>query len=56
MAYLAGRMINVLKENQDKRIDNLNIDDKDTLCVQIAALCYNLGECCQHTCAHLSRK
>ncbi|CAM4454471.1 unnamed protein product [Leuciscus chuanchicus] len=39
MAYLAGRMINVLKEKRD----DLGIDEKDILCVQIAALCYNLG-------------
>ncbi|XP_056088607.1 deoxynucleoside triphosphate triphosphohydrolase SAMHD1-like [Rhinichthys klamathensis goyatoka] len=39
MAYLAGRMIDVLKEKQD----DLGIDEKDILCVKIAALCYNLG-------------
>ncbi|XP_058638825.1 uncharacterized protein LOC131544542 isoform X1 [Onychostoma macrolepis] len=39
MAYLAGRMINILKEKQE----DLGIDEKDVLCVQIAALCYNLG-------------
>ncbi|XP_073697903.1 uncharacterized protein [Garra rufa] len=39
MAYLAGQMINILKEKQA----DLSIDEKDIMCVQIAALCYNLG-------------
>uniref|UniRef100_A0A9J7Y9E0 HD domain-containing protein n=1 Tax=Cyprinus carpio carpio TaxID=630221 RepID=A0A9J7Y9E0_CYPCA len=38
VAYLAGRLAEVLKEKQSQLID-----EKDILCVQIAALCYNLG-------------
>lgn len=48
MAYLAGRMIKVLQEDQPNAVEKINqdlIDEKDVLCVQIAALCYNLGEC-----------
>uniref|UniRef100_A0A8C1Z7U4 Deoxynucleoside triphosphate triphosphohydrolase SAMHD1 n=1 Tax=Cyprinus carpio TaxID=7962 RepID=A0A8C1Z7U4_CYPCA len=46
MAYLAGRMIKVLQEDQPNAVEKINqdlIDEKDVLCVQIAALCYNLG-------------
>ncbi|XP_067266172.1 uncharacterized protein [Chanodichthys erythropterus] len=46
MAYLAGCMIKVLQEEQQRDLENIKqdlIDDKDILCVQIAALCYNLG-------------
>ncbi|KAF4119220.1 hypothetical protein G5714_001271 [Onychostoma macrolepis] len=46
MAYLAGSMIKVLQEEQQKALEKIKqdlIDEKDVLCVQIAALCYNLG-------------
>uniref|UniRef100_A0A9J8CHY8 HD domain-containing protein n=1 Tax=Cyprinus carpio carpio TaxID=630221 RepID=A0A9J8CHY8_CYPCA len=46
MAYLAGRMIKVLQEDQPNAVEKIKqdlIDEKDVLCVQIAALCYNLG-------------
>ncbi|XP_057187502.1 uncharacterized protein LOC130552866 isoform X1 [Triplophysa rosa] len=41
MAYLAGCLAKVLQEKQNK--DQEGISEKDILCVQIAALCYNLG-------------
>ncbi|XP_039264168.2 uncharacterized protein LOC120339982 [Styela clava] len=37
-AYLAGKLVRHLKENQD-----LEIDDRDVLCVEIAGLCHDLG-------------
>nr|XP_039262716.1 deoxynucleoside triphosphate triphosphohydrolase SAMHD1-like [Styela clava] len=37
-AYLAGKLVRHLKENQD-----LGIDDRDVLCVEIAGLCHDLG-------------
>lgn len=40
VAYLAGRLVKNLLENQRE----LNITDQDILCVQIAALCHDLGE------------
>ncbi|KAL1281475.1 hypothetical protein QQF64_000278 [Cirrhinus molitorella] len=46
MAYLAGSMIKVLQEEQQKAFQKTKqdlADEKDVLCVQIAALCYNLG-------------
>ena len=39
MYYLAGEYVKQLQKNQP----DLNITDSDVLCVQIAALCYNLG-------------
>ncbi|XP_059407401.1 deoxynucleoside triphosphate triphosphohydrolase SAMHD1-like [Carassius carassius] len=45
-AYLAGRLAEVLKEKQLKEFKNDQsqlIEEKEILCVQIAALCYNLG-------------
>ncbi|XP_073697745.1 deoxynucleoside triphosphate triphosphohydrolase SAMHD1-like isoform X2 [Garra rufa] len=48
MAYLAGSMIKVLQEEQQKALQTTKqdlADEKDVLCVQIAALCYNLGDC-----------
>ena len=39
MYYLAGEYVKQLQKNQPE----LNITDSDVLCVQIAALCYNLG-------------
>ncbi len=39
MAHLAGSLLKVLREKQEELIT-----EKDMLCVQIAALCYNLGE------------
>lgn len=51
-AYLAGRLGKVLQEKQQKDLEKepylrekQEIQDQDILCVQIAALCYNLGEC-----------
>ena len=39
MYYFAGKFVKRLKKRQPE----LNITDSDVLCVQIAALCYNLG-------------
>ncbi|XP_011407286.2 PREDICTED: uncharacterized protein LOC105314677 [Amphimedon queenslandica] len=39
MYYFAGKFVKTLKKRQPE----LNITDSDVLCVQIAALCYNLG-------------
>ncbi|ROI52194.1 Deoxynucleoside triphosphate triphosphohydrolase SAMHD1 [Anabarilius grahami] len=39
VAYLAGRLVKNLLENQPE----LNITNQDILCVQIAALCHDLG-------------
>ena len=39
MYYFAGKFVKKLKKRQPK----LNITNSDVLCVQIAALCYNLG-------------
>lgn len=55
-AYLAGRLGKVLQEKQQKDLEKeqkdlrekQEIQDQDILCVQIAALCYNLGECQKH--------
>uniref|UniRef100_UPI00358EFFD1 deoxynucleoside triphosphate triphosphohydrolase SAMHD1-like n=1 Tax=Myxine glutinosa TaxID=7769 RepID=UPI00358EFFD1 len=40
VGYLAGLLIKSLKERQPE----LNITDKDVLCIQIAGLCHDLGE------------
>ena len=40
VAYLAGKLLKTLKENQPE----LKIDETDILCVQIAGLCHDLGE------------
>ncbi|XP_026137198.1 uncharacterized protein LOC113114400 isoform X2 [Carassius auratus] len=45
-AYLAGRLAEVLNEKHLKEFKNEQsqlIEEKEILCVQIAALCYNLG-------------
>ncbi|KAL1281510.1 hypothetical protein QQF64_000313, partial [Cirrhinus molitorella] len=43
-AYLAGCLAKVLQEKQKETdLKGNEITDKDVLCVQIAALCYNLG-------------
>ena len=39
MLYFAGKFVKTLRKNQSE----LNITDYDVLCVQIAALCCNLG-------------
>lgn len=39
MYYLAGKYVKQLRKRQPK----LNITESDVLCVQVAALCYNLG-------------
>ncbi|XP_059905113.1 deoxynucleoside triphosphate triphosphohydrolase SAMHD1-like isoform X4 [Gadus macrocephalus] len=39
VGYLAGKLAKSLKEKQPE----LNIDDRDILCVQIAGLCHDLG-------------
>uniref|UniRef100_A0A8C5CT25 HD domain-containing protein n=1 Tax=Gadus morhua TaxID=8049 RepID=A0A8C5CT25_GADMO len=39
VAYLAGELANSLQKKQPE----LNIDDRDILCVQIAGLCHDLG-------------
>jgi len=40
VAYLAGCLLRRLDENQPE----LNITKQDFLCVQIAALCHDMGE------------
>ena len=37
---MAGELVETLKANQGKQ---LNIDEKDVLCVKIAGLCHDLG-------------
>ena len=39
MYYIAGEYVKQIRKNQP----DLNITDSDVLCVQIAALCFNLG-------------
>ena len=39
MCYLAGKLVETLKTRQPE----LNIDDKDVLCVKMAGLCHDLG-------------
>ena len=41
VGYLAGEFLETLKENQP----DLNITERDILCVQIAGLCHDLGKC-----------
>ena len=40
VGYLAGELIETLKRKQPE----LNITDKDILCIKIAGLCHDLGE------------
>lgn len=39
MCFLAGKFVKKLRKKQPE----LHITDSDVLCVQVAALCYNLG-------------
>lgn len=39
MCYLAGKFVKKLRRRQPE----LGITESDVLCVQVAALCYNLG-------------
>lgn len=39
MCFLAGKFVKQLKKRQPE----LDITESDVLCVQVAALCYNLG-------------
>ena len=39
VCYIAGELVKKLKQQHPKLVD-----DKDVLCVQIAALCHDLGE------------
>lgn len=39
MGFLAGKIVKQFKKRQPE----LNINDNEVLCVQIAAFCYNLG-------------
>ena len=39
VSYIAGKMVETLREKQPE----LDITDKEVLCVQIAGLCHDLG-------------
>ena len=41
VAYLAGELVETLQKKQPE----LEITDKDVLCVKIAGLCHDLGQC-----------
>ena len=42
VAYLAGRFVNELKKSYE---GSEGIGEIDVLCVQIAGLCHDIGEC-----------
>lgn len=41
VGYLAGELVETLQRKQPE----LDISDKDVLCVKIAGLCHDLGRC-----------
>ncbi|XP_043110540.1 uncharacterized protein LOC122355940 isoform X3 [Puntigrus tetrazona] len=43
VAYLAGCLLKSLRDKQPELMKQLNITDRDVLCVQIAALCHDMG-------------
>jgi hypothetical protein len=43
VGHLAGELVETLQKKQPE----LDITDKDVLCIKIAGLCHDLGEC-QH--------
>ena len=43
VGHLAGELVETLQKKQPE----LSITDKDVLCIKIAGLCHDLGEC-QH--------
>ena len=43
VGYLAGELVEMLQRKQPE----LDITDKDVLCVKIAGLCHDLGLCIQ---------
>jgi len=50
VSYIAGKMMETLREKQPEL--DLEITDKEVLCVQIAGLCHDLG---MHPTMHLAR-
>lgn len=43
VCYLAGEFLRTLRDNHNGKEKDLEITDKDILCVQIAGLCHDLG-------------
>ena len=45
VGYLAGELVETLQRKQPE----LDITDKDVLCVKIAGLCHDLGQCSHYS-------
>lgn len=44
VCFLAKQLLDNLRQKQQKLLDELNVTAKDDICVQIAALCHELGK------------
>ena len=44
VCYLAKELLETLRQKQQKLFEELNVTPKDEMCVQIAALCHELGK------------